>query len=67
MSRERGSLPRVAFDTQVAAYILNAALRAQSLADISAERLDLELPKAGRAAGSGAGRPSTSLAAAAVA
>ncbi|MEO5703510.1 MAG: DNA polymerase I [Candidatus Limnocylindrales bacterium] len=32
------------FDTQIAAYILNAALRAQSIADVVAERLDLVLP-----------------------
>ncbi len=35
---------RVEFDTQVAAYILNAALRSQSIADVVAERLDLVLP-----------------------
>jgi DNA polymerase-1 len=34
----------VAFDTQIAAYILNAALRSQSIADVVAERLDLVLP-----------------------
>jgi len=43
--------PAVAFDTQIAAYILNAALRSQSLADICAERLGLELPKAGELRG----------------
>ncbi len=32
------------FDTQIAAYILNAALRSQSIADVVAERLDLVLP-----------------------
>jgi DNA polymerase-1 len=36
----------VAFDTQVAAYILNAALRSQTIADVVAERLDLVLPPA---------------------
>jgi DNA polymerase-1 len=36
-------LPAVSFDTQVAAYLLNAALRSQTLADISAERLHVEL------------------------
>jgi DNA polymerase-1 len=41
------ALPRTTFDTQIAAYILNAALRSQSLADISAERLGIEMPKAG--------------------
>ena len=40
-------LPRVALDTQIAAYILNAALRSQSLADICAERLEIELPVPG--------------------
>jgi DNA polymerase I len=34
----------VDFDTQIAAYILNAALRSQSIADVVAERLDLVLP-----------------------
>jgi len=44
-------LPPTAFDTQIAAYILNAALRSQGLADICAERLSLELPKAGELRG----------------
>ncbi len=44
-------LPGVTFDTQIAAYILNAALRSQSLADICAERLGLELPKPGELRG----------------
>jgi DNA polymerase-1 len=44
LSAGGGRLPAVAFDTQVAAYILNAALRSQSLQDISAERLEIELP-----------------------
>jgi DNA polymerase-1 len=35
---------KVDFDTQIAAYILNAALRSQSIADVVAERLDLVLP-----------------------
>jgi DNA polymerase-1 len=35
---------KVEFDTQIAAYILNAALRSQSIADVVAERLDLVLP-----------------------
>ena len=39
-------LPRVAFDTQVAAYILNATLRSQPLVDIAFERLGLQLPGA---------------------
>ncbi len=34
----------VAFDTQVAAYVLNAALRSQTIADVAAEQLDLILP-----------------------
>jgi DNA polymerase I len=36
----------VAFDTQVAAYILNAALRSQTIADVIAEHLDQILPPA---------------------
>ena len=36
----------VAIDTQVAAYILNAALRSQTIADIVAEHLDQILPPA---------------------
>lgn len=36
----------VAFDTQIAAYLVNAALRAQRIADVVAERLDLILPPA---------------------
>jgi DNA polymerase-1 len=39
------SLP-VAFDTQIAAYILNASLRSQTIADVVAEQLDLILPPA---------------------
>jgi DNA polymerase-1 len=35
---------RVAFDTQIGAYVLNASLRSQSIADVLAERLDLQLP-----------------------
>jgi len=65
LSRSGGTLPRVAFDTQIAAYILNAALRAQSLGDITAERLDLELPRAGELRGPEAATVSA-LAAAAV-
>ncbi len=34
----------VAFDTQIAAYLLNASLRSQTIADVVAERLDLVLP-----------------------
>jgi DNA polymerase I len=36
----------VAFDTQIAAYILNASLRSQTIADVVAEQLDLILPSA---------------------
>ena len=36
----------VAFDTQIAAYLLNAALRSQTIADVVAEQLDLILPPA---------------------
>jgi DNA polymerase-1 len=50
-STTAAALPRACFDTQIAAYILNAALRSQSLADISAERLGVELPKAGELRG----------------
>src|SRR5262245_25898994 len=45
----------VAFDTQIAAYILNAALRSQTIADVVAENLDqipppaTELPATARA------------------
>jgi DNA polymerase-1 len=51
LSASGGSLPAVAFDTQVAAYILNAALRSQSLQDICAERLDVAIPLPGELAG----------------
>jgi len=37
---------RVDFDTQIASYILNAALRSQTIDDVVAERLDLVLPPA---------------------
>jgi DNA polymerase-1 len=43
----------IAFDTQVAAYLLNASLRSQGIADVVHERLDLDLPPA--AAGLGPG------------
>ncbi len=36
----------VAFDTQIAAYVLNAALRSQTIADVVAEQLDQILPSA---------------------
>jgi len=38
--------PPIAFDTQIAAYVLNAALRSQTIADIVAENLDQILPPA---------------------
>ncbi|MDQ3127725.1 MAG: DNA polymerase I, partial [Chloroflexota bacterium] len=41
-----GPATPVAFDTQVAAYLLNAALRSQSIADVVAENLDQILPAA---------------------
>jgi DNA polymerase-1 len=41
-----GPVMRVAFDTQIAAYILNASLRSQTIADVVAEQLDLILPPA---------------------
>jgi DNA polymerase-1 len=40
------SPPPIAFDTQIAAYILNAALRSQTIADVVAENLDQILPPA---------------------
>ena len=44
--RPAGPFQPVAFDTQIAAYILNAALRSQTIADVVAEQLDLILPPA---------------------
>ncbi len=43
---ERAAPTPVAFDTQIAAYILNAALRSQTIADVVAENLDQILPPA---------------------
>ncbi len=37
----------IAFDTQIAAYLLNASLRSQTIADVAHERLDVTLPPAG--------------------
>jgi DNA polymerase-1 len=37
-------MTRIDFDTQIAAYVLNAALRSQTIADVVAERLNLVLP-----------------------
>lgn len=46
-AEREGSAPLpVAFDTQVAAYVLNAALRSQTIADVVAENLDQILPPA---------------------
>ncbi len=41
-----GTPQPVEFDTQIAAYILNAALRSQTIADVVAENLDQILPPA---------------------
>ncbi len=41
-----GPATPVAFDTQVGAYVLNAALRSQTIADVVAEQLDQILPPA---------------------
>jgi DNA polymerase-1 len=43
---QAGGVTAIAFDTQIAAYILNASLRSQSIADVVAEQLDLILPPA---------------------
>jgi DNA polymerase-1 len=51
LSASGQTLPSVAFDTQIAAYILNAALRSQSLQDICAERLEIAIPEAGELSG----------------
>jgi DNA polymerase-1 len=37
----------VVFDTQIAAYLLNASLRSQTIADVAHERLEVTLPPAG--------------------
>jgi len=37
----------VGFDTQIAAYLLNASLRSQTIADVAHERLDVTLPPSG--------------------
>ena len=67
----RGRAAPVAFDTQIAAYILNAALRSQTIADVVAEHLDQILPprpspgdRPGRPRGAvGDGRPRAARAA----
>jgi DNA polymerase-1 len=47
IAEDPSTLPTpVAFDTQIAAYILNASLRSQTIADVVAEQLDLILPPA---------------------
>ncbi|MEI7744579.1 MAG: DNA polymerase, partial [Chloroflexota bacterium] len=56
----------VAFDTQIAAYLVNAALRAQKIADVVAERLDLVLPPAAAGFGPAATAAFEALAALAV-
>ncbi|HZC32139.1 MAG TPA: DNA polymerase I, partial [Candidatus Bathyarchaeia archaeon] len=38
------SPPPIDFDTQIAAYLLNASLRSQTIADVAAERLDRIMP-----------------------
>ena len=38
--------PEIGFDTQIAAYVLNAALRSQTIPDVVAENLDQILPPA---------------------
>ena len=49
--RDARDLPAAALDTQIAAYVLNAALRSQTLAGISSERLEIELPPDGTLGG----------------
>jgi DNA polymerase-1 len=48
---EARDLPATALDTQIAAYVLNAALRSQTLASIASERLEIELPPDGTLGG----------------
>jgi DNA polymerase-1 len=48
---EARDLPSAALDTQIAAYVLNAALRSQTLASIASERLEIELPPDGALGG----------------
>ncbi|MEA2676486.1 MAG: polymerase [Chloroflexota bacterium] len=48
---EARDLPVAALDTQIAAYVLNAALRSQTLASIASERLEVELPPDGALGG----------------
>ena len=49
--RDARDLPGAALDTQIAAYVLNAALRSQTLASIASERLEIELPVDGTLGG----------------
>jgi DNA polymerase-1 len=49
--RDARGLPAAALDTQIAAYVLNAALRSQTLASIASERLEIELPPDGALGG----------------
>ena len=63
-AEDPGATPHpVAFDTQVAAYLVNAALRAQKIADVVAERVDLVLPPmaAGLTPGAAAGLEALSV------
>ncbi|HUP83677.1 MAG TPA: DNA polymerase I [Candidatus Limnocylindria bacterium] len=48
---DASDLPSTALDTQIAAYVLNAALRSQTLASIASERLEIELPPDGALGG----------------
>jgi DNA polymerase-1 len=56
----------VAFDTQIAAYLLNASLRSQAIADVVAERLDLVMPPAAAGLGPSARAGLEALAALAI-
>ena len=59
-TRTRDPTP-VAFDTQIAAYVLNAALRSQTIADVVAEQLDLILPPVAELDAAGPRRPRGAL------
>ncbi|HSW41721.1 MAG TPA: DNA polymerase I, partial [Patescibacteria group bacterium] len=56
----------VNFDTQIAAYLLNASLRSQGIADVVHERLGLDLPPAAAGLGPGERAALEALAALAV-
>ena len=51
----------IAFDTQIAAYILNASLRSQTIADVVAENLDQILPPPAELPGHGTRGPRGTL------